>query len=273
MNTKLATSTVLAAAALLAPAAAMAHRETTEPSGDEPAFCPAWNAAVQMFSGDGEIDPAAAEQVIADVTANTPEEIGEPVGVVVEAAGAAAGGDFSGFESEDFANALGAVDGWAFDNCAFDAKIEVTAVDWAFGGIPLEIPAGRVAFRLHNIGEEIHEIAIVRKVEGTTESFQELAPLIAMEDESVMAKVEFLGAAFSPNADVAGVAIVDLEPGEYAAICFIPVGSLQGAEPGPGDAPGEEPAGSAPAGSEAEPEYDPHFAHGMLQEFTVVEAG
>ena len=39
-----------------------------------------------------------------------------------------------------FAAALSALDNWTFDNCTFDTKVDVIAVDWAFGGIPLPYP-------------------------------------------------------------------------------------------------------------------------------------
>jgi hypothetical protein len=244
-----------------------------------------WQTATALFQSDGEVDPAAAEQALADVSATAPDELAESAEVVVAAATQAAGGDFSGFDSPDFQVAVGEVDNWVFEQCAFDERLDVQAVDWAFGDIPLEIAAGSVAFRLSNLGDELHEMAIVRVAEGTTETLQELEPLLAMQDPAAMEKIEFVAGAFSPGPDAPGVAFADLEPGEYAAICFIPVGTLQEmmAEGGPDEsAPaGTAPAGTAPAGSApmdtsgSMPEEAPgdglHAAHGMVQYFTVVE--
>ena len=136
-----------------------------------------------------------------------------------------------------------------------------------------------MALRLTNEGAEIHEIAILRKVDGAEMSWDEIAMLAATEDPAVEDVAEFVGAAFSPDAETPGVAVVDLEPGEYAAICFIPVGSLQGepqdegqGEPESESEPEAEGEGG-PGASLAEAEYDPHFAHGMIQVFTVGEAG
>lgn len=269
----------------------------TAPPADENAFCGPWRDVTALFSGPDEVDPAAAEQALAEVSATAPDELAESVEVVVAAATQAASGDFSAFDTPEFGSSLSQVDNWIFDNCGFDQVIEVQAVDWAFGDIPLEIPAGSTAFRLTNLGDEIHELTIIRKIEGTTESFEELAPLIAAEDPSVMEKVEFVAGAFSPGPDMPGVAYADLVPGEYAAICFIPIGSLQegasegtgtegtgtegtdtegtaadGAAPAPttdSTGPADTTGGSAPEGDGAG--YDPHFAHGMLQLFTVVE--
>ena len=200
---------------------------------DEPEFCAPWQTASALFQSD-EVDPAAGEQALADVTATAPDEIAESTGVVVAAATLAVGGDFSGFDSPDFEVAVSDVDGWVFDNCVFDDRIEVQAVDWAFGDIPLEITAGSVAFRLTNLGDEMHEMAIIRTAEGTTETLEELRPLLMVQDPGAMEKIEFVGGAFSPGPETPGVAFANLEPGEYAALCFVPIGSLQGATEEPG---------------------------------------
>ncbi len=284
---------VAGTAVVITPALVGAHAETVPP-GDEPEICQPWVEASMIFSSDNP-DPVAAEEAIVAVEAAVPDELAGDVPVVLDAARKALTGDFSGFESPEFTSSVSAADNFVYDNCAFDSQIEVQAVDWAFGDIPLEITAGLTAFRLNNLGDEIHELALVRKVEGTTESFAELAPLIAAEEPSVMDKVEFVSGAFSPGADVPGVAFAELEPGEYAAICFIPIGALQGAEMDMGE--GEGSAGSMPPSSDSpattgagadtttagttgasvdgdapagDAGYDAHFAHGMLQEFTVI---
>jgi hypothetical protein len=53
----------------------------------------------------------------------------------------------------------------------------------------------------------------------------------------------FVGAGFAPAGAPSGTVLAELEGGEYAMLCFVPVG---GAEDG-----------------------EPHFLHGMKQEFTV----
>lgn len=259
---------------------------TTPP--DEPEFCAPWQTATALFNTDGPVDPAVAEQALADVTAAAPDELAESAEVVVAAATLAASGDFSGFDSPDFQVAVGEVDNWVFDQCPFDGRIDVQAVDWAFGDIPLEISAGSVAFRLSNLGDELHEMAIVRVAEGTTETLQELEPLLAVQDPAAMEKIEFVAGAFSPGPDAPGVAFADLEPGEYAAICFIPVGTLQemAAEGGADESAPADTAAAGTTGTSAEgsaptdtggsmPEEPPadglHAAHGMVQHFTVVE--
>jgi hypothetical protein len=267
VNRKLISGTVLAAGAIAAPFAAFAHGST--PHAAEPSFCAPYQTAVAQFMG--EPDPAVIEESLAAMEADIPVDIADAAGIVIETARTAVTSDPSVMDSTpEFFPALGEIDAWMFDNCAFDARLDVLGNDYSFGGLPEEVAAGHVAIRLTNEGTEIHEIMVVRKLEGTTASWEELAPLVAAQDPAVMEQVEFIGGAFSPSVEQPGVAVVDLVPGEYAAICFIPVGTMQGAElSGPEDTESAE--GSAPEGSA--PAYDPHFAHGMLQEFTVVEAG
>ena len=117
-----------------------------------------------------------------------------------------------------------------------------------------------MAFRLTNLGTEYHEMGILRRLDSATQSWEEIAPGLMTEEESAMQQVEWVGHAWSPNGDTTGFAFVNLEPGEYAAICFIPIGSKQ-------DMPEDE------VFAAAEGDYDAHWQHGMLQEFTVVDAG
>ena len=140
MNKKLATSTVLAASMLAIPTAALAHDYAA--TTDEPAFCAPYQQAVAMFSGGGDVDPAAAEAVVAEMSANIPTEIAEPAGVIVDTVTRVlAEGPQVFDEVPEFFPSLGAVDGWVFDNCAFDARFDVLATDFAFGGLPEELPA------------------------------------------------------------------------------------------------------------------------------------
>lgn len=127
----------------------------------------------------------------------------------------------------------------AIGACEFDT-VEVTAVDYAFEGVPDSLSAGTAAFAFSNESEsEEHEMIIVRKADGVDLSFDEILNLSEEESED---KVEFKGAAFAGPGS-GGSALVELTAGDYAMVCFIPVG---GAEDGP-----------------------PHFTQGMVKEFSV----
>jgi hypothetical protein len=69
-----------------------------------------------------------------------------------------------------------------------------------------------------------------------------------MDEEEASQRVEFMAATFAPAGET-GTAAADLRTGDYAMVCFVPVGS---------EASGE-PAGDGP----------PHFIEGMWASFTV----
>lgn len=209
-------------------------------------FCDAYVSASMAFSSDAP-DPEVVGPALDTVDAEVPEEIAEQAAVITGAARTAldsGGEDTSAFESEEFAEAQSAVDTHVFDNCEFDNKLEVTAQDYAFEGLPADVPAGRVAVKLINEGNEAHEIGLARKKDGVTESFEDL---LALPQEQAMEKLEVLGGAFTPVKGAVAVVFADFEPGSHAAVCFVPVGSVEGQD------------GSGP----------PHFMEGMLEEFTV----
>ncbi len=65
---------------------------------------------------------------------------------------------------------------WAFDNCEFDAAIDVAGSGLGVRRHPTRSPGGSVAFRLTNLGTEYHEMGILRRLDGATQSWEELAP-------------------------------------------------------------------------------------------------
>ncbi len=128
------------------------------------------------------------------------------------------------------------------ESCGVESY-NVTMEDYAFEGIPDTIPAGPAAFDFENTGKEQHELILLRKKDGVTESVEEL---LALPEEEAMTKVTFVNAGFAP-AGGDGALIAKFEPGGYVYACFIPVGTVGEAE---GDGP-------------------PHFTEGMAGEFTV----
>lgn len=116
--------------------------------------------------------------------------------------------------------------------------VEVVGTEYAFEGVPETVPAGPVAFRLTNEGEEEHELALGKLVEGKT-----MEDVLAVEGDPVEAGVveELLGNVWTPGGETSGYLNVELEPGTYGFVCFVP-----SAEDG-----------------------QPHAAHGMTATFTV----
>ena len=132
---------------------------------------------------------------------------------------------------------------WAGENCDVET-LEVTAVDYEFDGIPDELTTGYHVLGFSNDGQEQHEIVAFEINEGVTESLDEI---FAGPEEEIFGKITPVNAAFAPPGESDTVSWNLQRPGNYAVICFIPVGSVGETE---GDGP-------------------PHFVEGMVQEFTV----
>lgn len=213
------------------------------------AFCdPYLETSIMM---NGEPDPAVLTENAELINANAPDEIAGSAKVMTEAVTTvldSGGEDFSAFETPEFAAAQAEVDPYVFANCDFDASVETTGVDYGFEGLPETIEGGRVAILFTNEGEEAHEIAVMRRNDGVTESFEDL---LALPEEQAMEKVTPVGGAFAPSKGSKALLVGDFEPGDYIAICFVPVGSKS--------VDGEITEGTG----------TPHFMHGMQQEFTV----
>jgi hypothetical protein len=185
------------------------------------------------------------QPAIADIVATAPEELADEADqfsdIVDEMA---ATGDGSLIESPE-AEAIGAT-AHAYDlaNCGW-ASVDVTATDYAFAGIPAEVDAGVTNFGLTNEGAEVHMLFLARKNDGVTQSAEEL---LALPEEEAMALTTMVGEAFAPpGAD--SYLVADLEPGDYVALCMIPVGMTSTDGP--------------------PPEGPPHAMQGMVTEFSV----
>lgn len=95
--------------------------------------------------------------------------------------------------------------------------IPVTAVDFAFEGIPAEVSAGPVAFEFTNEGEAAHELAIFKLGDDV-----DLDELLASDEEPSEEDAQEAGGTFAPPGEGGVYANTELEPGTYAVVCFIP---------------------------------------------------
>jgi hypothetical protein len=232
--------------------AACGDDDDEEAGGDVAAFCDAYIAMVQASDSEEELTSLAEEggALFDDVEATTPEEVSLPVGVVVDATRqAAAEGTPEAFMSREVDDAFNEVISYMFDNCESAEKLDVTAVEYAFEGVPDTLSAGLVALRFTNDGDEYHEFIVFRKNDGVTESFDEILELPEGQSEELMT---FVGAANAEPGE-SRASVFEVEAGEYIALCFIPVGAPVGGPEGEG----EDPPGP------------PHWVEGMRSEFTV----
>jgi hypothetical protein len=154
-------------------------------------------------------------------------------------------GAFSAFETPEVVAASEATHAYDLETCGW-ATVGVDAADYSFAGLPDQLDAGVVSFELTNGGTEVHEMVLLRKNDGVTESFDEL---LTLPEEEAMEKVTMVGLAGPVPPGEAGYAVVDLDAGEYLAACFIPVGTLSFDGP--------------------PPEGPPHMMQGMVHRLTV----
>jgi hypothetical protein len=231
-----------------------------EASADEGAYCEASLAVETAPAPEIDFATATEEEIAAgfqawaketmgplveNVMAVVPADIADDGEVLQSAFDQTAAGDPTAFDVPDVVAAAQRVHRYDLDTCGWDS-LEVAATDYSFAQIPGELPEGVVSFEFVNAGAEVHELLVVRKNDGTTESAEEL---LAMEEDEAFTKVTMLGEpAFAPPGD-GDFKVVDLEPGEYIVLCAIPTGMTS--DDGP------------------PPEGPPHFTHGMFAEFTV----
>ena len=107
------------------------------------------------------------------------------------------------------------------------AAIAVEMREYAYVGVPERVTPGPQVWRVTNAGDQPHEMALLRAPVGTTFD-QVMAVLTAPPD----APPQPGGLAFTDLAPVGGVgylspgrtawAVLDLEPGTYVGLCFVP---------------------------------------------------
>jgi hypothetical protein len=175
-----------------------------------------------------------------------PIEKNAPSALAAQVATATAGVRAGSFEDPAVDEAVGAVDAWVTENCGYQV-VKVTGNEYTFQGIPGSLKPGITIFELTNTGAELHEASIVR-IKGK----EPVHELLDLPEKQLEKKVTFLGTGFAEQGGT-DHAYVDLKPGRYAAVCFLPVGSTD-------EASAESSQGA------------PHAAEGMVAEFTVKKA-
>lgn len=188
-----------------------------------------------------------------EVEAVAPAELDDEIRVLRASVDeAAATGDESLSETPEWEQALRSAHSFVLENCGRN-RVDVTATDYAFSGVPETLESGPVNFELVNQGGEVHEMLIFRKDDGVTESVEEL--LASPEGQD---RLTFVGSDFAESGEEPGFAyvITDLQPGEYVMACFLPVGSTNEAV-------------EVAEESGRELEGEPHANRGMTAEFVV----
>lgn len=198
---------------------------------------------VELDETSSEEDIKAAGEELgpltADLAEHAPDDLADAATDIDDAVQPLTEGDAEAFNSDAVFETYTEFLSGGVEACEFES-VPVSGIDYAFEGVPASIEAGTTAFAFTNESDaEEHEMILLRKGDGVTMSFQEI---LELPEEEAMTNAEFVGATFAPPGGE-GSTLAELEAGDYAMACFIPVG---GAEDGP-----------------------PHFLEGMLQEFVV----
>jgi plastocyanin len=141
------------------------------------------------------------------------------------------------------------------------AQLEVTAIDFAFTGLPERVAAGTTLTLVNDSSVELHELVAIRLPDDESRSVEELIA----NPEALAAYFPSVTTVLIAPPDAAGIAVEGTgqltEPGRYAIICAIPTGA--------------DPAEYMEAAAEAEggpPDVAggaPHFVAGMYADLVV----
>ncbi len=210
--------------------------EATTSKPDDP-YC---QIALELFNQD---DFPTEEQLQA-YSQVAPADIADPVAVVIAGFQAADGNFAELFSDPAFVEAIGAIEAFEFEYCGIGEapappvevdpnaiRVDVVATDYAFD---FEVPteAGRYSFVLNNAGQEPHIMILLQLEEGA-----DLDAVIASEGEEGVV-VSFESDLAVPGSEA--IINADLVAGDWVLLCPIP-----------------------------NAEDEPHFALGMLHEFTI----
>lgn len=137
------------------------------------------------------------------------------------------------------ADAMAKLHAFAAADCDYES-VSITAKDYEFTGMPAEVPSGRIALAFENASDrEDHELVLFRKSDGVDGA---MVDLLALPEEEAMTKAMPVAFVMAGPGQENGL-ILDLEPGNYGIVCFVPVGGNE--------------------------EAAPHFVHGMVDDFVV----
>lgn len=169
-----------------------------------------------------------------------PGELREPVEFAAAALLAAPDGDFLEFfkviARDDVTDAIEQIDAFEEALCGIPhsenssgpgegatadleddaARVDVVATDYAFDA-PATLDAGRTSFVLTNDGAEVHFLMVVRLVEGIN-----LDTALAAGDPDTVVEQQWESGLAATGGDDEEALTVDLEPGDYGMLCFIP---------------------------------------------------
>ena len=224
---------------------------------DAAAFCSAATEVdqVSLALDSGESTPEDMEAAMQAAVDAAPAVIGDDVTTMVTETKALFAAEETAdpegpppLPSESYLTAASSVSDYLSTECDF-GTLDVETQNYAFAGIPDEVPAGTTVINVTNDATEIHEMILVKIKDGETRPVEELLTLPEEETDALITEKGFIFV--MPG--TSNYMTAELEPGRHVAVCFVPVGATP----------------EALATGAALNDDDPHAMHGMVQEFTV----
>lgn len=205
------------------PIDALPQGDSTDPATGEDLAdaCAQWVEVSALLSGTG--DPENAGAVLEAFAADPPSRLTDAAPQIAAGLQAAFTGDPAAFGDPAFVGALGMAGGYLFELCALDARLDVEGADYLFTGIPDVVKAGRVGIRLVNasMNGEPHELIVVRRPDGDTRTVADVA---ALDPETLFGEYAMVGVVWAEVPSSTMSVTVELEAGEYLALCTLPIG-------------------------------------------------
>ncbi len=153
------------------------------------------------------------------------------------------------------------------DDEAEPESVEIVGINYEYEGVPETLAVGSdLSFR-NDADNEVHEIVVVRINDDETRPIEELAQLPPEEGQASTVIGVSVALPGETGTVVEGDDLVLDQPGRYALLCFIPLGSDV-------DLARQLLSGPPPEGEGPPPtlgEGPPHVTAGMFAEFTVEE--
>jgi hypothetical protein len=134
------------------------------------------------------------------------------------------------FDSEAGLELLVPLDAWVYDNCP-GTSVPVTAIDYEYQGVPASLKAGVTKFKMTNAApKEAHMMAIVKLTPAA--QGQDVSKLLALPEKKSRKYFDESSSAFmEAGPGQVGYAPINLQPGTYAYVCFLPVGGKDSGAP------------------------------------------
>jgi uncharacterized cupredoxin-like copper-binding protein len=98
--------------------------------------------------------------------------------------------------------------------------LTITADEYHFHDVPAQFEGGIVKVEMVNHGHEPHQMQVVRLKDGV--SYDQVQQALKQSPEAIFPLVEFVGGAGVADPGGTSAAILNLQPGQYLLICFIP---------------------------------------------------